>query len=127
MALALPKLFVGATPFLIGFDRAGDRGGDSAGAERKLAGSGLDGAGDLRGGAAVVLLIAFFVMTRMMARKAVVAVVTPLRRALDAGRIASENLMSKATMEHDLTPVQSQAAEQERASGGARPGRADFG
>jgi hypothetical protein len=99
-ALALPKLFVGATPYLIGSIVV-----VVAAAAQLLSGDALVPNWTDLGigvGAAAVFLIVFFVLTRMMARKSVVAVVTPLQRAMDAGRIASENLMSKATMEHDL-------------------------
>jgi DNA segregation ATPase FtsK/SpoIIIE, S-DNA-T family len=99
-ALALPKLFVGATPYLIGSIVVVI----ALAIPQVLKGSlepDVQGLG-IAAGAAAVFLTAFFVLTRMMARKAVVAVVTPLRHALDAGQIASENLLAKATMEHDL-------------------------
>ena len=78
-------------------------------------------------GGAAVFLTAFFILTRMMARKSVVAVVTPLQRALDAGRIASENLMSKATMEHDLTLSKAKRQNKNELQAAPRPGHADFG
>jgi hypothetical protein len=99
-ALKLPKLFVGATPYLIGSIVVVL----AAAIPQALAGTlqpqiqGLE----IAGGGAVVFLIVFFLLMRMMARKAVVGTVTPLRRALDAARIANENMMSKATMDHDL-------------------------
>ena len=100
-ALSLPKLFVGATPFLIGVIVLVI----AAAATQLIHGDFLDpwwnGLAAALGGS-VVVLIALFVLARMMARKSVVAVVTPLRQALDAAHIANENLISKATMEHDL-------------------------
>lgn len=99
-ALTLPKLFVGATPVMIGLIVLVI----AAAVPQVIAGK-LDPQWQAMGiavGAAIVFLIGFFIVTKMMARKAVVAVFTPLRRAMDAGRIASENLIAKATMEHDL-------------------------
>ena len=99
--LPFQKLFVGATPYLIGSIVVVV----AAAAAQLLSGDALVPNWTDLGigvGAAAVFLIVFFVLTRMMSRKSVVAVVTPLQRAMDAGRIASENLMSKATMEHDL-------------------------
>jgi hypothetical protein len=100
-ALSLPKLFVGATPYLIGGIVL-----VLAVAIPQVMGGNLlqpqmPGLAIAAGGA-VVFLIAFFVITKMLARKQMVAVMTPLRRALDAGRIANENLLARATMEHDL-------------------------
>ncbi|MGD0390087.1 MAG: FtsK/SpoIIIE domain-containing protein, partial [Tepidisphaeraceae bacterium] len=53
-------------------------------------------------GSGVAGLIVFLVFMNSLAKKQIAAVYVPLRRALDAGRIANDNLLSQATVEHDM-------------------------
>jgi DNA segregation ATPase FtsK/SpoIIIE, S-DNA-T family len=98
-ALSIPKIFVGATPLLIGLLALAV----AAAIPQVIAGTlqpQLQQLGIWVGGA-IVLLIVFFIVMRSMARKQVTAVYVPLRRALDAARIANDNMLSQATMKND--------------------------
>ncbi len=97
--LAIPKLFVGATPFLIGLLAVAI----AAAIPQVIAGTLIPQwpqMGSWAGGM-IVALIVFFLVMRSLARKQVVAVFAPLRRALDAARIANDNMISQATLKHD--------------------------
>ncbi len=52
-------------------------------------------------GGALVLVIVLLLILKSVARKQVVAVYVPLRRSLDAARIATDNMLSQATLKHD--------------------------
>ncbi|HEY1922013.1 MAG TPA: hypothetical protein VGG44_04550, partial [Tepidisphaeraceae bacterium] len=52
-------------------------------------------------GGALVLMIVLMMILKSVARKQVVAVYVPLRNALDAARIANDNMLSQATLKHD--------------------------
>lgn len=97
--LSIPKLFVGATPLLIGMLALVI----AAAIPQVIAGT-LNPQWPQIGswvGGTIVALIVFFLVMRSLARKQVVAVYTPLRRALDAGRIANDNMISQASLKHD--------------------------
>ena len=103
-ALSVPRLFVGVTPYLIG-------------ALALIIAAAIPQAikGTLEPqwqelaiwvGAGVAGLIGFFVFMNSLAKKQIAAVYVPLRRAMDAGRIANDNLLSQATVEHDMNLAQ---------------------
>ncbi|MGD0769451.1 MAG: FtsK/SpoIIIE domain-containing protein [Tepidisphaeraceae bacterium] len=99
-ALSVPRLFVGATPYLIGALTLMI----AAAIPQAIKGTlepqwqGLA----IWVGTGVVGLIAFFIFMNSLAKKQIAAVYVPLRRAMDAGRIANDNLLSQATVEHDM-------------------------
>jgi len=98
--LSVPKLFVGGTPHLIFIGVL-----LLAAAAPQVIKATLDPQWPLIGiavGAAVVILTALFLALRSMARKQVAAAYIPLRHDLDAARICNDNMLSQATMQHDL-------------------------
>jgi S-DNA-T family DNA segregation ATPase FtsK/SpoIIIE len=96
-ALSMPRFFIGVTPYLIGAVVL------VIAAGIPLLMSGLQPTIALAywvGGALVGLIVCLILM-KSMARKQIAAAYLPLRYALDAGRVANDNLISQATMEHD--------------------------
>jgi len=101
-ALSVPRLFIGVTPYLIGAVVL------VIAAGIPLFMSGLQPTIALAywEGGALVGLIVFLVALKSMAKKQIAAAYVPLRRAMDAGQIANDNLISQATMEHDTNLAQ---------------------
>jgi DNA segregation ATPase FtsK/SpoIIIE, S-DNA-T family len=97
--LSVPRLFVGATPFLIGLLTVAI----AAAIPQLIAGT-LQPQWQQIGiwvGGAIVAVIVFLLVMRSLARKQVVAVYTPMKRALDSARIANDNMISQASLKHD--------------------------
>ncbi len=101
-ATSVPRLFIGVTPYLIGAVVL------VIAAGIPLLMSQLQPTIALAYwvGGALVGLIVFLVALKSMAKKQIAAAYLPLRRAMDAGRIANDNLISQATMEHDTNLAQ---------------------
>jgi DNA segregation ATPase FtsK/SpoIIIE, S-DNA-T family len=101
IGLTLPKLFVGATPYLLGSVVIII----AAAIPQVLSGTPLvpqwQSLAIWVGGAGVVLAVGLFLLSSM-AKKQIVAVYTPFRRAMDGAAVANENLLAQATLEHDL-------------------------
>jgi hypothetical protein len=99
-ALSVPRLFIGATPYLIGALVLAVAAAIPQAIQQTLqpqwqglaiwVGSGVAG------------LVVFLVLMNSLAKKQIAAVYVPLRRAMDGGRIANDNLLSQATVEHDM-------------------------
>jgi hypothetical protein len=102
--LTLPKLFVGATPYLLGSIVVVI----AAAVPQFMAPAGQllvpqwEGLAEF-GGGALVLIIVLMLVLKSLATKQVAAVYRPFRRAIDGARVANENLVSQATMEHDMS------------------------
>ncbi|MGA2443353.1 MAG: FtsK/SpoIIIE domain-containing protein, partial [Tepidisphaeraceae bacterium] len=99
-ALSVPRLFVGATPYLIGALALMIAAAIPQAIKGTLEPQWQELA--IWVGASVVGLIVFFIFMNSLAKKQIAAVYVPLRRAMDAGRIANDNLLSQATVEHDM-------------------------
>jgi DNA segregation ATPase FtsK/SpoIIIE, S-DNA-T family len=97
--LSIPRIFVGATPFLIGVLALVIAAAIPQAMAQTLTPQ-WPKLGIWAGGALVLVIILMLVL-RSVARKQVIAVYTPLRRALDAARIANDNMLSQATLKHD--------------------------
>jgi DNA segregation ATPase FtsK/SpoIIIE, S-DNA-T family len=97
--LSVPRIFVGATPFLIGFLAVVIAAAVPQAINQTL--TPLWQPMGIWAGGALVLVIVLLLILKSVARKQVVAVYTPLRRALDAARIANDNMLSQATLKHD--------------------------
>jgi S-DNA-T family DNA segregation ATPase FtsK/SpoIIIE len=98
-ALSVPRFFIGVTPYLMGAVVLII----AAAIPQLLAGTLQPQVQPLAiwVGSALVLLIVVLVLLKSMARKQIIATYTPLRHALDSGRVANDNLISQATMDHD--------------------------
>ncbi|MGD0461056.1 MAG: FtsK/SpoIIIE domain-containing protein [Tepidisphaeraceae bacterium] len=97
--LSVPRIFVGATPALIIVLALVIAAAIPQGIAGTLTPQ-WQQLGIWAGGALGVVIV-FLLVMRSVARKQVVAVYTPLRRALDAARIANDNMLSQATLKHD--------------------------
>ena len=99
-SLSVPKLFVGGVPYLVFIVvlllavAAPQAVKATLTPQWPLIG--------IAGGAAVVILSGAFFALRSMARKQVAVAYAPLRHALDAARVANDNMLSQASMQHDL-------------------------
>ncbi|MGD0139682.1 MAG: FtsK/SpoIIIE domain-containing protein [Tepidisphaeraceae bacterium] len=99
-ALSVPRLFVGATPYLIGALVLAVAAAIPQAIKQTLEPQWQGLA--IWVGAGIAGLIVFLVFMNSLAKKQIAAVYVPLRRAMDAGRIANDNLLSQATVEHDM-------------------------
>jgi hypothetical protein len=97
--LSAPKFFIGATPFLIGVLAVVIAAVIPQALARTL--QPQIQPLEIWTGGALVAVIVFLVVMKSVAKKQVIAVYTPLKRALDSARIANENMLARATTDHD--------------------------
>jgi energy-coupling factor transporter ATP-binding protein EcfA2 len=120
--LSVPRLLVGGTPYLAGVVLI-----VIAAAIPQAIAHTLDPQWQpmaIYAGGALVLLIGAIVLLRSIAHKQVAEAYRPLRKALDSAKIANENLLSQASMNHDVELAKAkrqQQAESQNARDRANP------